>query len=166
MGLKTFDDYYNRLKKMEPNLYLGSEKIKRTDERLQGGIRVIRETFDRAHDVEYEALCTATSHLDDQKINRFCHIHQSMDDLLSKQQMTRALCHRVGGCIQRCMGIDALNALSVITYEMDEVLATDYDKRFRAYLKYFQENDPEYVDPQHRLCRRGGAGPGQNRRRH
>ena len=141
MGLKTFDDYYNRLKKMEPNLYLGSEKIKRTDERLQGGIRIIRETFDRAHDVEYEALCTATSHLDDQKINRFCHIHQSMDDLLSKQQMTRALCHRVGGCIQRCMGIDALNALSVITYEMDEALGTEYDKRFREYLKYFQEND-------------------------
>ena len=141
MGLKTFDDYYNRLEKMAPNLYLGAEKIRRTHDCLDGGIRIVRETFDRAHDPEYEALCTAKSHLSDEKINRFCHIHQSVDDLLSKQQMTRALCHRIGGCIQRCMGVDALNALSVITYEMDQAIGTDYDKRFREYLTYFQEND-------------------------
>ena len=61
MGLKTFDDYYNRLKKMEPNLYLGSEKIKRTDERLQGGIRIIRETFDRAHEVAVHRALYSTS---------------------------------------------------------------------------------------------------------
>ena len=141
MGLKTFDDYYNRLKQMRTNLYLGADKIDRTDGSLQGGIRIVRETFDRAHDPQYEALCTATSHLTGEKINRFCHIHQTVDDLLSKQQMTRVLCHRIGGCIQRCMGIDALNALSVITYEMDQALGTDYDRRFREYVKFFQEND-------------------------
>jgi len=141
MGLKTFEDYYNRLEKMSRNMYLGGEKIARTDERLQGGIKIIRETFDAAFDREIADLCTATSHLNGEKVNRFCHIHQSTDDLLKKQQMTRVLCHRVGGCIQRCMGIDALNALSVITYEMDQALGTDYDRKFRSYLKYFQEND-------------------------
>lgn len=141
MGLKTFEDYYNRLERMSLNLYLGGDKIDRTDDRLQGGIRIIRETFDGAFEKECEDLCTARSHLTGEKINRFCHIHQSTEDLLKKQQMTRVLCHRVGGCIQRCMGIDALNALSAITYEMDQGLGTDYDKRFRDYLKYFQEND-------------------------
>jgi len=141
MALGNFQGYYNRLKKMAPNLYLGAEKVDRTDERLKGGIRVVRETFDRAKDPQYENLCTATSHLTGEKINRFCHVHQSMEDLLKKQQMTRLLCHRVGGCIQRCMGIDAINALSVITYEMDQALGTDYDKRFREYLRYFQEKD-------------------------
>ncbi|MCP4668833.1 MAG: aromatic ring hydroxylase [Deltaproteobacteria bacterium] len=141
MGLKTFEDYYSRLEKMSSNLYLDGEKISRTDDRLQGGIRIIRETFDRAKDKDYIDLCTAVSHLTGEKISRFCHIHQSTEDLLKKQQMTRVLCHRAGGCIQRCMGIDGLNALSVVTYEMDEALGTDYDKRFRAYLKYFQEND-------------------------
>ena len=141
MGLKTSDEYYERLARMRSNLYLGSEKIDRTHECLEGGIRIIRETFERAGDPEYEDLCTVKSHLNGEKINRFCHIHQSVDDLLNKQQMTRVLCHRVGGCIQRCMGIDALNALSVITYEMDQTLGTEADKKFRDYLRHFQEND-------------------------
>jgi 4-hydroxybutyryl-CoA dehydratase/vinylacetyl-CoA-Delta-isomerase len=126
---------------MKPNIYIGEERVGRDDPRLQGGISIIKETFDRAHDPEYEDLCTATSHLTGKKINRFCHIHQSEEDLLKKQKMTRILCHRVGGCIQRCMGIDAINALSIITYEMDQALGTDHYKRFMKYLEYFQDKD-------------------------
>ncbi|HDM10716.1 MAG TPA: aromatic ring hydroxylase [Desulfobacteraceae bacterium] len=141
MAVKTFEDYYARLERMKPNLYLGEEKIARTHKSLAGGIRIIRETFEGARDPNLRKFCIATSHLSGEEISRFTHVHQSIDDLLMKQQMTRLLCHRVGGCIQRCMGTDALNALSVITYEMDQALRTDYDKRFRTYLKYFQEND-------------------------
>ncbi|MBU2551954.1 MAG: aromatic ring hydroxylase [Proteobacteria bacterium] len=141
MAIKTFDDFIQRMNRMKDNLYMGGEKISRTDERLKGGQRIIKETYDVAHRPEFEALCTATSHLTGERISRFCHVHQSTDDLLAKQQMTRALCHRVGGCIQRCMGIDAINALSVITYEMDQGLGTDCDQKFRTYLKYFQDND-------------------------
>ncbi|MFX0144040.1 MAG: 4-hydroxyphenylacetate 3-hydroxylase N-terminal domain-containing protein, partial [Candidatus Hodarchaeota archaeon] len=126
---------------MKPNVYIGEEKVGRDDPRIQGGMNIIKETFDRAHDPEYEDLCTATSHLTGKKISRFCHIHQSEDDLLKKQKMTRLLCHRVGGCIQRCMGIDAMNALSIITYEMDQALGTDHYKRFLKYLEYFQDKD-------------------------
>lgn len=126
---------------MKPNVYIGEEKVGRDDPRLRGGMNIIKETFDRAQDPEYEDLCTVTSHITGKKINRFCHIHQSEEDLLKKQKMTRLLCHRVGGCIQRCMGIDAMNALSVITYEMDQALGTDHYKRFIKYLEYFQDRD-------------------------
>ena len=126
---------------MKPNIYIGEEKVGRDDPRIRGGINIIKETFDRAYDPEYEDLCTAISHLTSKKINRFCHIHQSEEDLLKKQKMTRLLCHRVGGCIQRCMGIDAMNALSIITYEMDQALGTDHYKRFLKYLEYFQDRD-------------------------
>ncbi len=126
---------------MKPNVYIGEEKVGRDDPRIQGGMNIVKETFDRAHDPEYEDLCTATSHITGKKINRFCHIHQSEDDLLKKQKMTRLLCHRVGGCIQRCMGIDAMNALSIITYEMDQALGTDHYKRFLKYLEFFQDKD-------------------------
>jgi 4-hydroxybutyryl-CoA dehydratase/vinylacetyl-CoA-Delta-isomerase len=125
MALKNSDDYVERLKKMKSNLYIGTEKIDRTDERIIGGIRIVRETYDQAQNPQFQDVCTASSHLSGETINRFCHVHQSVDDLLKKQQMTRLLCHRVGGCIQRCMGIDAINALSVITYEMDQALGTD-----------------------------------------
>ncbi len=139
--MKTTEEYIERLMKMKPNIWIGNEKVGRDDPRIRGGINIVKETYDRANDPDYEDLCTAISHLTGEKINRFCHIHQSVEDLLKKQRMTRVLCHRVGGCIQRCMGIDALNAISVITYELDEALGTDHYKRFEAYMRFFQEND-------------------------
>ncbi|MHA1797283.1 MAG: 4-hydroxyphenylacetate 3-hydroxylase family protein [Candidatus Helarchaeota archaeon] len=139
--MRTFEQYVEDLKKMKPNVFIGEEKVGRDDPRLRGGMNIVKVTFDLAHDPEWEDLCTATSHITGKKINRFTHIHQSEDDLLKKQLMTRLLCHRVGGCIQRCMGIDALNALSVITYEMDQALGSDYYQRFLKYLEYFQERD-------------------------
>ena len=141
MGIKTYDEYLSRLKKMKRNLYVDGSKCDRLDERLAGQLRVIKETYDRANDPEWDGLATATSHLTGNKINRFTHIHHSVDDLLNKQQMTRLICHRVGGCIMRCMGIDAMNALSVVTYEMDQALGTDTGQNFLKYLTYWQEND-------------------------
>jgi 4-hydroxybutyryl-CoA dehydratase/vinylacetyl-CoA-Delta-isomerase len=139
--MRTYEEYVEKLKTMKPNVYIGEEKVGRDDPRLRGGMRIIKETFDCAHNEEYADLCVTTSHLTGNKINRFTHIHQSEDDLIKKQLMTRLLCHRVGGCIQRCMGIDALNGLSVITYEMDQALGTDYYERFKKYMEFFQEND-------------------------
>ena len=141
MAIKSPDEYQDRLLGMKANVYIGGERVSRDDPRLQFGINVIKETFARALDSEWEDLMVVKSHLTGDRINRFCHIHQSPEDLLKKQKMTRLLCHRVGGCIQRCMGVDALNALSVVTKEMDIILGTKYYDRFLKYLKYFQEND-------------------------
>jgi 4-hydroxyphenylacetate 3-monooxygenase/4-hydroxybutyryl-CoA dehydratase/vinylacetyl-CoA-Delta-isomerase len=39
------------------------------------------------------------------------------------------------------MGIDALNALSVVTKDMDDLFHTEYYTRFLSYIRYFQENN-------------------------
>jgi 4-hydroxyphenylacetate 3-monooxygenase/4-hydroxybutyryl-CoA dehydratase/vinylacetyl-CoA-Delta-isomerase len=137
----TSQQYRERLLRMRPNVYVNGELVPRDDPRLLPGINVIGLTYDLAREPELEPFTTATSHLTGEKISRFCNIHQSVDDLLAKQRMTRLCCQRSGGCIQRCMGIDAMNALSVVTYDMDQALGTDYNKRFLAYLEYFQAND-------------------------
>ncbi|MBD3254340.1 MAG: aromatic ring hydroxylase [Candidatus Lokiarchaeota archaeon] len=139
--MKSFEEYRDSLYKMKPNIWIGNEVVGRDDPRIEGGINIVRKTYELAQDPDYEDLCTATSHFTGKKINRFTHIHQSKDDLYKKQRMTRVLCHQVGGCIQRCMGIDALNAVSVITYELDQALGTDHYDRFKKYMEYFQEND-------------------------
>ncbi|MGB9661896.1 MAG: 4-hydroxyphenylacetate 3-hydroxylase family protein [Moorellaceae bacterium] len=141
MGIGTFEAYVNRLRKMRPNVYINGQKLDRTGDWINGGLYVIRQTFDCAHDPAYQDVCVATSHLTGEKINRFTHIHRSIDDLLKKQLMTRLLCHRVGGCIQRCMGVDALNALYVVTYDMDQACGTNYHQRLLKYLEYSQAND-------------------------
>ena len=137
----TSMEYRERIKAMRPNVYLDGEIVPRDDPRIVPGMNVIALTYDLAQDPRHENVFTAISHLSGEKINRFCHVHQSTDDLLKKQEMTRLYCHHSGGCIQRCMGIDAINALSVITYEVDQAHGTEYNQRFVAYLKVFQEKD-------------------------
>ena len=135
------EQYRKRLNEMQPNIHVSGERLRRDDPRLEQPINVVCSTFDRAGEEEFEGIATATSHLTGETINRFCNIHRSIEDLLNKQQMTRRVCHKVGGCIQRCMGIDATNALSVVTYDTDQKHGTEYNKRFLKFLEYFQKED-------------------------
>ncbi|MGB9699079.1 MAG: 4-hydroxyphenylacetate 3-hydroxylase family protein [Thermodesulfobacteriota bacterium] len=139
--MRTFSEYLNKLRTMRPNIYMGGQKISRDDPRLAGPMNNIKLTFDLAQDEKYKGLLTATSHITAQEINRFTHIHRSPEDLLKKQEMTRTLCRLTPACIQRCMGVDMLNAISVFTHEIDQAKGTSYYPRFLDYLKYFQEND-------------------------
>ena len=139
--MKTGEEYRQQLYAMRPNVYIGGELLGRDDHRLAQPINVVATTFDCTGDTQLAGLATATSHLSGDTINRFCNIHRSPEDLLSKQRMTRLECHRVGGCIQRCMGIDSTNALSVITYDTDEKYGTEYHQRFLKWLEHFQKED-------------------------
>ncbi|NPV27335.1 MAG: aromatic ring hydroxylase [Firmicutes bacterium] len=139
--MRTASEYLEKLATMRKNIYLNGEVIGRNDPRIVQASKAIRMTFDLAEDPQYKQLATATSHVTGQTINRFTHIHQNPDDLLIKQEMTRKFCGMVGGCIQRCMGCDVMNALSVTTKNADLKYGTDYHERWLKYLKYFQEND-------------------------
>lgn len=139
--MRTAEQYREKLRSMRKNVYINGQLLERDDPQLIPGQNVIAETFNFAADPKYADLMTAKSHITGKTINRFTHIHQSVDDLLKKQEMTRFLCQHVGGCIQRCMGVDALNALSVVTKDCDLAMGTNYHERFLKYLEYYQEND-------------------------
>ncbi|MEM1578079.1 MAG: 4-hydroxyphenylacetate 3-hydroxylase family protein [Archaeoglobaceae archaeon] len=139
--MRTSEQYREDLFKLKPNVYVAGKKVTRDDPLLRGGINVISKTFDLVDHPEYKDLLVTTSHLTGKKINRFTHINQSAEDLMAKQLMTRKLCRVTGGCIQRCMGCDAINGLSVATFAADAEHGTDYHKRFLEYLKDFQGRD-------------------------
>ncbi len=108
---------------------------------IKPSIKSVAVTYDVANDPTYEDLATATSHLTKEKTNRFTNIHQSTQDLVKKVKLLRLLGQKTGICFQRCVGMDSLNALSIVTFEMDQKLGTEYYKRFTEYLKYVQGND-------------------------
>lgn len=139
--MRTQEEYLAGLAKMRPNVYFHGKKIGRDDPQVTHAARAVCTTFSLAESAEYGELLTATSHLTGKKINRFTHIHQNMEDLMKKQEMTRKLCAHVGGCIQRCMGIDMLNAVSVVTKDCDLKHGTNYHENYLKFAKYFQEND-------------------------
>ena len=84
---------------------------------------------------------TATSSLTGRKINRFTHLHQSTEDLIKKVKMLRLLGQKTGCCFQRCVGMDAFNAVFSTTFEIDAKHGTRYHERFQEYMKYVQDND-------------------------
>lgn len=141
MGIVTSDQYRERLYGLRKNIYMGGEVIGRDDPRLKPGLDLIANTFDRVDDPKMKDTITTKSHLTGEKIHRLNHIHQSSDDLLKKQECTRLLCQQAGGCIMRCMGIDALNAISVVSKNCDDAFGTEYYPRFIEFMKYFQKND-------------------------
>jgi aromatic ring hydroxylase len=142
LGLKTKAEYIESLKKQKPVIYMYGEKIEdRVDHPLiKPEVEVGGLTYEIAHNPKYRDLATAKSHLTGEVINRFNHIHQNTDDLMKKVRLTRLLA-RYCICLQRCMGWDALNTLSIITYEIDRKYKTNYYERFVNYLKYVQKED-------------------------
>ncbi len=141
--MRTKKDYIHRLAKMKRNIYFDGQLIDRTDELQMDCLNTIGLTYDEAEKPENQELCTAISHLTGERINRFTHIHQNKEDLHKKQDMTRMLCQKVGGCIQRCMGIDASNGVYNVSYEADKMNngATQYHENFKKWLMRFQTED-------------------------
>lgn len=139
--MRTVEQYQKKLFGMRPNVYMGGGLVGRDDPRFIPGIKTIGMTFDLAMDPELQELTTTLSHWTGERINRYTHIHQSQEDLLKKQKMTRMYCQRAGRCVQRCMGIDALNAISVVTKNADEETGSHYHERFTKYMQWYQEND-------------------------
>jgi 4-hydroxybutyryl-CoA dehydratase/vinylacetyl-CoA-Delta-isomerase len=151
MAVGTYEQYKQRLLKMKPNVYLNGKKLDRSNGKqgaerdladwLRGGCYVMRQCYDVANDPEYADLCVTKSHITGETINRCTHINMSQQDLLTKQNMTKLICHRVGGCMQRCMGTDAMNALFSSTYDCDQACGTHYHERLLEYIKYAQKYD-------------------------
>jgi 4-hydroxybutyryl-CoA dehydratase/vinylacetyl-CoA-Delta-isomerase len=55
--------------------------------------------------------------------------------------MQRKLGQLTGTCFQRCVGMDALNSLHSVTFEIDEKHHTDYHKRLLEFIKKMQEEN-------------------------
>ncbi len=143
--MKTGKEYIESLRNRDIKVYLRGELLdpKTLSEHpfLAGHFNSAAMTYDMAFEPEAEDLMTTTSHLTGKKINRFTHIHHSVDDLLKKVKMLRMISLRTGTCYQRCVGFDAMNALYSTTFEMDQKLGTKYHERFKNFLTKVQEND-------------------------
>jgi len=141
--IKTKEDYIKSLRDQKLRVYYNGKPVEdvTTHPAFIPHINAAAKTYELALLPETEDLLTATSHLTDKKINRFTHIHQSVDDLIKKVQMLRLISHETGSCYQRCVGFDAMNATYMTTYEIDEKHGTKYHQRFIEYLKMVQEKN-------------------------
>lgn len=142
MPLKTPEEYLTSIKR-PVNLYLFGEKVKDfwNHPIIKPSINTVMKIYELAQIEEYKDLMTTKSHLTDEIINRFTHIHQSTEDLIKKVKMQRLLGQHTACCFQRCVGFDAANALYSVTFEMDKKNGTNYHERFKKYWIEVQTQD-------------------------
>jgi 4-hydroxybutyryl-CoA dehydratase/vinylacetyl-CoA-Delta-isomerase len=143
MPMMTAEQYEESLRQLNMVVHMFGKRVENVvDNPIIGpSMKAVAKTYELAHLPEHEDIMTARSHITGKKINRFTHIHQSIGDLVKKSKMGRLLGRETGCCFQRCVGMDALNALSIVTFNIDEKYGTEYYKRFVKYLEYVQEND-------------------------
>lgn len=141
--MKTRNEYIESLRKLNIQVYLLGEKVDdpTTHPIIAPSLNSVAMTYELAQQPEYEDLMTATSNLTGEKINRFTHLHQSTEDLLKKVKMQRLLGQKTASCFQRCVGMDAANAVYSTTYECDQAHGTHYFDNFREYWKRVQRED-------------------------
>jgi len=143
MALKTPEEFIQSIADLDLEIYLFGEKVDDYVNHpvIRPSLNCIAMTYELARQPEYEDLMLATSHLTGTKVNRFTHIHQSTEDLVKKVKMQRLLGQKTGSCFQRCVGMDAINALWSVTHDTDQAKGTDYHERFKKYVLFLQEND-------------------------
>ncbi len=143
MTMMNGQQYEESLRKLNLKVFMFGKRVENVvdDPIIRPSMNAVKLTYELAHRPEHEDLMVATSHISGQRINRFTHIHQSVADLVRKSKMGRLLGSLTGCCFQRCVGMDALNALSIVTYDMDQKYGSSYYKRFLNYLAYVQEHD-------------------------
>jgi len=141
--MMTPEQYEESLEKLNLSVYMFGKKITAlgSDPIIRPSRNAVAKTYEMAQHPEHEETMTATSHLTGRKINRFTHIFQSTRDLVLKSKMGRLLGGATGCCFQRCVGMDALNTLSIITHAIDQAKGTPYNPRFLKFLAMVQEND-------------------------
>jgi 4-hydroxybutyryl-CoA dehydratase/vinylacetyl-CoA-Delta-isomerase len=135
------DSYLDSIRKRNLKIYLMGELVKEPLEHpiIRPSIEAMAETYELA--VREPELASATSPYTGKKINRFLHIAESNEDLFLQNKMQRKLGQLTGTCFQRCVGMDAFNALHSVTFEIDEQHNTDYHKNFINFLTEMHKNN-------------------------
>lgn len=143
MALMTGKQYIESIRNLKMEVYMFGKKVESPvdDPILRPSLNSVRMTYDLAQMPEYEDLMTAISPYTGKRVNRFTHIHQSTEDLIKKVKMQRLCGQKTAACFQRCVGMDAFNAVFSTTYETDQKYGTHYHENFKNFMIYCQEND-------------------------
>ncbi len=143
MAVKTKEEYIESIAALNPTVYMFGEKITSVvdNPRLRAGIEATGATYEIAHMDEYRDLVVTQSPLINEPVNRFTLPPASIEDLVARVKLNRALGNYVGTCHQRCTGLDCLSTLSIVTYNIDQKYGTNYYNNFIEFLKHMQKND-------------------------
>jgi len=139
LPIRSGAEYIESLRGRKLKVYLMGDRVEEPVDHpiIRPSINAVAKTYDLAN--EDPELASVISPLTGERVNRFLHVSASASDLVMQNKMQRRLGQLTGTCFQRCVGMDALNALHSVTYDLDEKHRTDYHARFTAFLARMQD---------------------------
>ena len=143
MSLKTGKEYLESMRSLDLKAQvMGKEEASLPEHALVSpSQKAVAFTYEAARDPDTRELFCVESSLCNDVVNRFSHLHQSTDDLINKVKMQRYCGVKTACCFQRCVGLDAANAIFSTTFECDRKHGTFYHNRFKDYWAWIQKND-------------------------
>lgn len=137
-AIRTGDEYVASLRGRQLRVFLFGELVPEPVDHpmIRPSINAVAETYDLA--VRDPELGTVVSKYTGERVNRFLHVAGSAHDLVLQNKMQRRLGQLTGTCFQRCVGMDAINALHSVTFEIDEQHGTPYHERFVRFVTDMQ----------------------------
>jgi 4-hydroxybutyryl-CoA dehydratase/vinylacetyl-CoA-Delta-isomerase len=137
----TGDDYIESLRGRNLKVFLFGELVTEPVDHplIRPSINAMAKTYDLA--LQRPDLAAALSPFTGGRVNRFLHIAVSVEDVVRQNKMQRRLGQLTGTCFQRCVGMDALNALYSVTYEIDEKYGTPYHERLKEFITRMQQHN-------------------------
>lgn len=141
MPIRTADEYIESLRNRKLRVYLFGELVPEPVDHpvIRPSINAVADTYALAE--EDPELATAHSSLTGTKVNRFLQVTESVNDVVMQNRMQRRLGQRTGTCFQRCVGMDAINSMYSVTYDIDQKHGTEYHARFVEFVKHMQREN-------------------------
>lgn len=141
MPISTADEYIASLRTRDLKVYLFGELLTDPVDHpiIRPSVNAVADTYKLAE--EDPELGSAQSTLTGKRVNRFLHVAGSANELVMQNRMQRRLGQRTGTCFQRCVGMDAINAMFSVTYDTDVQHGTAYHLRFRAFVQHMQNEN-------------------------
>ena len=134
----TGADYIQSLRGRNLKVFLMGQRVDEPVDHpmIRPSINAMAKTYDLA--LEAAELATVRSPITGERVNRFLHVAMNPAEVVQQNKLQRRLGQLTGTCFQRCVGMDALNALYSVTYEIDAKHGTPYHARFKAFIKEMQ----------------------------
>ncbi len=139
--IRSGAEYVESLRGRNLRVFLLGERVAEPVDHpvIRPSINAVARTYDLAD--ERPELATAVVAATGERVNRFLHVTESVADVVQQNKMQRRLGQLTGTCFQRCVGMDAINALWTTTWLIDQAKQTGYHARLRAFVRAMQRQN-------------------------
>jgi 4-hydroxybutyryl-CoA dehydratase/vinylacetyl-CoA-Delta-isomerase len=141
--LMNAERYLDSIRKRDIRVYFRGEQLANAVDHpiTFPAANCLAETYRLALDPETRDLMTAPSRWLDDPVNVATILWSSRDDLRDRIDWERLVARRTGRGALRSPGLDAFNALAIVTRRIDRERGTDYRARLDAFQREVQEHD-------------------------